>query len=85
MKYTEENIKKLEQIYDIMMSLQNTETEEEKISKVQQAGQLLYDIGMVKNPNNVKEVTQVYSTYLLEQIRAYVKKSQNEVKKNGQR
>lgn len=34
MKYTEENIKKLEQIYDIMMSLQNTKTEEEKISKV---------------------------------------------------
>lgn len=83
MEYTEENIKKLEDVYKIMISLHNVQDGQEKETKLKAAGKLLQEVGLVKDPNDTREIATTYNKHLLKRIREYVKKSQAEVKRNG--
>lgn len=76
MKYTEENINKLERVFKIMINLQDVKDSNEKRCKLRQACQLLYEVGMVDDPKNVAKAIKIYDRYLLDTIRKIVQKSQ---------
>lgn len=76
MKYTEENIAKLERVFKIMVTLKDTKDPATKQRKLCQACQLLYEVGMVDDPKNVDEAIKIYDRYLLDTIRKIVQKSQ---------
>lgn len=76
MKYTEENINKLEYVFKIMINLQDIKDTTVKQSKLHQVCQLLYEVGMVDNPKDTDKAIEIYSKYLLNDIRKIVQKSQ---------
>lgn len=72
-KYTEENIKKLEEVYRIMMTasqLQNTAKRNQEILK---AGELLGEVGLVSNADDMQQITAAYSDHILGRIREIVR------------
>lgn len=75
-KYTEENINKLESVFKIMINLQDVKDSNEKQCKLRQACQLLYEVGMVDDPENVENAIKIYDQYLLNDIRKIVQKNQ---------
>lgn len=76
MKYTEENISKLESVFKIMINLQSIKDPATKQRKLRQVCQLLYEVGMVNNPRNVDKAITIYDRYLLNCIREIVQKNQ---------
>lgn len=76
MKYTEENIAKLERVFKIMVNLQDVKDSNKKRCKLHQACQLLYEVGMVDDPKNVAKTIKIYDQYLLNDIRKIVQKNQ---------
>lgn len=76
MKYTEENINKLEYVFKIMINLQDIKDTTVKQSKLHQVCQLLYEVGMVNDPKNVAKAIKIYDQYLLDTIRKIVQKNQ---------
>lgn len=75
-KYTEENIAKLERVFKIMVTLKDTKDPATKQRKLRQACQLLYEVGMVDDPKNVDKAITIYDRYLLNCIREIVQKNQ---------
>lgn len=75
-KYTEENIAKLERVFKIMINLQDAKDSNEKQYKLRQACQLLYEVGMVDDPEDIDKAITIYNRYLLDTIRKIVQKSQ---------
>lgn len=75
MKYTEENISKLESVFKIMVTLKDTKDPVTKRRKLRQVCQLLYEVGMVDDPKNVAKAIKIYDQYLLDTIRKIVQKS----------
>lgn len=76
MKYTEENISKLESVFKIMVTLKDTKDPATKQRKLRQVCQLLYEVGMVDDPKNVDKAIKIYDQYLLDTIRKIVQKNQ---------
>lgn len=76
MKYTEENISKLESVFKIMINLQDVKDSNKKQRKLRQVCQLLYEVGMVDDPKNVDKAIKIYDQYLLDTIRKIVQKNQ---------
>lgn len=76
MKYTEENINKLECVFNIMVTLADVKESAVKHSKLQQVCQLLYEVGLVNDPNDTTSVMEIYNQHLLNRIREIVQKSQ---------
>lgn len=76
MKYTEENISKLESVFKIMINLQSIKDPATKRRKLRQVCQLLYEVGMVDDPKNVDKAITIYDRYLLNCIREIVQKNQ---------
>lgn len=72
MKYTEENISKLESVFKIMINLQSIKDPATKQYKLRQACQLLYEVGMVDDPKNVAKSIKIYDQYLLNDIRKII-------------
>lgn len=76
MKYTEENISKLESVFKIMVTLKDTKDPATKQRKLRQVCQLLYEVGMVDDPEDIDKAITIYDRYLLDTIRKIVQKSQ---------
>lgn len=76
MKYTEENISKLESVFKIMINLQSIKDPATNRRKLRQACQLLYEVGMVDDPEDIDKAITIYDRYLLDTIRKIVQKSQ---------
>ena len=76
MKYTEENISKLESVFKIMINLQGIKDSAVKQRKLHQVCQLLYEVGMVDDPEDTDKTIKIYDQYLLNDIRKIVQKSQ---------
>lgn len=76
MKYTEENIAKLERVFKIMTKLKRTDDLVLKQQKLRQACQLLYEVGMISDPKDTTNALEVYDRHLFQRIREVVQKSQ---------
>lgn len=76
MKYTEENISKLERVFKIMINLQDVKDSNKKQRKLRQVCQLLYEVGMVDDPEDIDKAITIYDRYLLDTIRKIVQKNQ---------
>lgn len=72
-KYTEENIKKLEEVYRIMMAASNLQNATKRNQMILQAGKLLHEVGLVSKTANVQQITAVYSDHILGRIREIVR------------
>lgn len=73
-KYTEENIKKLEKVYKIMMIASQLHNAAKRNQMILQAGKLLSEVGLVSKTANVQQITAAYNAHVLNRIREIVKK-----------
>ena len=73
MKYTEENIKKLEEIYRIMMTASNLQNTAKRNQMILQAGKLLSEVGLVSKTANVQQITAAYNAHVLNRIREIIR------------
>lgn len=76
MKYTDENINKLEHVFKIMATLGDVKDPVLKKQKIKQVCQLLYEADMVDSLENPDRVLKIYNHHLLNRIREIVDKSQ---------
>lgn len=76
-KYTEENIKKLEKVYKIMMIASQLHNAAKRNQMILQAGKLLSEVGLVSKTANVQQITAAYSDHILGRIREILRKEQN--------
>lgn len=73
MKYTDENIQKLERVYRIMMAASQLQNTAKKNQMILQAGKLLHEVGLVSKTASVQQITATYNAHVLNRIREIIR------------
>lgn len=81
-KYTEENIKKLEEVYRIMMAASNLQNTAKRNQEILKAGELLGEVGLVSNADSVQQITAAYNNHVLGRIREIIRKASKQKSNN---
>lgn len=81
-KYTEENIEKLELVYQYMMLASQLHNAAAKKALILDAGELMKEVGLISNTNDVQQIVTTYRAHVLERIREIVRKEQDSKSNN---
>lgn len=81
-KYTDENIEKLELVYQYMMLASQLHNTAAKKALILDAGELMKEVGLISNTNDVQQIVTTYRAHVLERIREIVRKEQDSKSNN---
>ena len=73
MKYTDENIQKLEKVYRIMMLASQLHNAAKRKPMILQAGKLLSEVGLVSKADDMQQITAAYNAHVLNRIREIIR------------